>query len=177
MANPRQKTGLDEGQSRDLRLRETCSRGGRGDRFPQMTQFEHWVLGGGAAFAGLSSGALMLFSAYFPETLIDKVYRGQHVQVELDSSACKSGIVGKLSCDSPYVGWHNRLSNEWTMFGKAEGSEVLDRNIFTNAPNSPGNISIWGVNGTFDNSGTISVRGERVGSLRPKPEGADLDHN
>jgi hypothetical protein len=131
------------------------------------------IVGGTAVVAGSFFATLALMDAYDTRNAVDLlqvVRRGAEVEIKLDPGACRDLPVGELSCDAPYVGHYDPAKNGWIITGRTKLSAAVLTNTFANAPNQPGNISIWGVLGTFDGTGRLFIQGKAAGTIRQSPK-------
>ena len=143
--------------------------------------FEKWVIVGTAAFAVSSSVALKLaISSEHPmrlglnEPLLSQIQRGAAVTVKLYPDACDFLEIGQLSCTAVYAGYYNRRKNAWVMTGELDSPKGhIVTGTFKNAPDQPGNISLWGILGTFDNDGNLILHGRVRGSIITAWQNAD----
>jgi hypothetical protein len=125
------------------------------------------IVGGAAVLAGSFFGTLWLMDSFGGPSMLDVVRSGAQVQVTFDPKVCATLSIGELVCDTPYVGRYEQAANRWTLSGKNKNIAGTSTNPATNAPNEPGNISIWGVLGTFDRAGTLRMQGKDAGTIRP----------
>jgi hypothetical protein len=140
----------------------------------QARTFERWVVVCTASFAVLSSVALTLaipnehpVRSGSDEPLLTQIRRGAAVIIQLYPVACEGRLTQELSCDSPYTGYYNRRNNAWVLTGRpSTAKDQIRTGAFTNAPDEPGNISLWGVLGTFDEKGNLAVSGVVLGSIK-----------
>ena len=123
--------------------------------------------------AGSFFATLALMDAYYdaPNTVspLNVIRRGAEVQIKLNPWACRNLTVGELTCDAPYFGHYDLAKNAWILTGRTALSTAVTTNSLTNAPNQPGNITIWGVLGTFDGSGRLFIAGKEAGTIRLQP--------
>ena len=117
-------------------------------------------------------GAAVLFGSFFVTlalidtndvSIVDQARRGAAVRIKLDPKACST--LGSLSCDTPYEGRYNSATNSWTISGRSSGSDKILTTSYTNAPNEPGGISIWGLTATFDRAGKLMRGNAVIGSV------------
>jgi hypothetical protein len=132
------------------------------------THRERWVIIGGAAFTLLFLVALYLLNGYHvrhPKPLLDAAWRGDTVRFTLHPQICETLALGELVCGKSYIARYAQLTNTWTVMGPTNRSTYLATTSFSDAPNEPGNISIWGVHGVFDNTGKLTIRGLDAGRV------------
>jgi hypothetical protein len=124
------------------------------------------IVGGVAVVAASFFATLALIDAYGGPSILDAIRQGAEVQVKFDPKGCGVLPLGELTCDAPYVGRYDPAANKWTLSGTVRGGSVLMTNSSINAPNQPGNISVWGVLATFDRAGALRVQGKDAGTIR-----------
>jgi hypothetical protein len=133
---------------------------------------QSWFIRGAGAtvvVAGSFFAALALIDAYDARnaaSLLDDVRRGAEVQIKFDPKTCSDNAVGELTCEAPYVGHYDQTTNNWVLTGRTRYSATVVTNAFANAPNQPGNISFWGILGTFNGSGRLFIKGKDAGTIR-----------
>jgi hypothetical protein len=117
-------------------------------------------------------GAAVLFGSFFVTlalidanavSVVDEARRGAGVRIKLDPKTCAS--LGSLSCETPYEGRYNSATNSWTITGRSRDSDKILTTSYTNAPNEPGGISIWGLTATFDRAGKLMRGNAVIGSV------------
>jgi hypothetical protein len=129
---------------------------------------ERWVITGGAAFTLLFLIALYLLNVYHvrhPKPLLDAAWQGETLYVTLTPQICKAIYLGELICGKVYLARYAQLTNMWTVMGPTRRSTDLATASFSNVPNEPGNISIWGAHGIFDNTGKLTIGGQDAGRV------------
>jgi hypothetical protein len=127
---------------------------------------ERWVIIGGAAFMLLFLIALYLLNVYHvrhSKPLLDAAWKGETLYVTLDPKICEAISLDELVCGKVYLARYARLTNTWTLKGPTRRSTYSATASFSNVPNEPGNISIWGAHGVFDNTGKLSIGGQDAG--------------
>jgi hypothetical protein len=125
------------------------------------------IVGGAAVLAGSFFGTLWVMDGFGGPSMLDLAWSGAQVQVTFDPKVCPTLSIGELVCDTPYVGRYEQAANRWMLAGKSKNIAGTFTNPGTNAPNQPGNLSIWGVLGTFDRAGTLRIQGKEAGTIRP----------
>jgi hypothetical protein len=119
-------------------------------------------------------GAAVLFGSFFvtlalidtnAASVVDEARRGAAIRVKLEPKPCATGLVGGLSCETPYEGRYDPATNSWTFSGRAAGSNNVSTSTYSNAPNEPGNISIWGLTAKFDRAGKLTQGDNVLGSV------------
>ena len=123
------------------------------------------IVGGAAVLAVSFFGTLWVMDSFGGPSMLDMARSGAQVQVTFDPNVCATLSIGELVCDT-YVGRYEQTANRWMLAGKSKAAVGTFTNPGTNAPNQPGNISIWGVLGTFDRAGTLRIQGKDAGSIR-----------
>jgi hypothetical protein len=117
-------------------------------------------------------GAAVLFGSFFATlalidgnagSIVDEARRGAAVRIKLDPRSCAS--LGSLSCETPYEGHYNSATNSWTITGRSRDSDKILTTSYTNAPNEPGGISIWGMVAKFDRAGKLMLGNAVIGSV------------
>lgn len=124
------------------------------------------IVGGAAVLAVSFFGTLWLIDNFGGPSMLDLARSGAQVQVTFDPKVCPALSIGELVCDTPYVGRYEPATNRWMFAGKNKNVAGTFTNPGTNAPNQPGNISIWGVLGTFDRAGTLRIQGKDAGRIQ-----------
>lgn len=119
-------------------------------------------------------GAAVLFGSFFvtlalidanAASIVDEARRGAPVRIKLDPKSCAAGLVGGLSCEAPYEGRYDSATNSWTFSGRAARNANVTTSTYSNAPNEPGNISIWGLTARFDRAGKLTQGDTVLGSI------------
>jgi hypothetical protein len=138
----------------------------------RMRAFEKWVLVGAAAFALSSSAGLTLaISDERParlgadEPLLSQIQRGAAFTIQLFPAACEYRVMRELSCTSLYKGYYNRRNNSWVITGKVANGQIVT-GTWKNVPDEPGNISLLGLPGTFDEAGNLFLSGKVRGIIK-----------
>ena len=124
------------------------------------------IVGALVVLCGSFYGTLMLMDAHDAGSLTGLVRAGAEVEIRLNPKVCPQLVLGELSCEAPYVGRHDPVTNMWMLTGRSKGSAALATNALKNAPDEPGNISIWGVLAKFTNAGTLIIQGKEAGTVR-----------
>jgi hypothetical protein len=124
------------------------------------------IAGALAVLCGSFYGALMLLDAYDAGSLTGLARAGAEVEIRLNPKVCSQLVLGELSCEAPYVGRHDPVTNMWTLTGRSKDSATLTTNALKNAPDEFGSVSIWGVLGKFTNAGSLIIQGKEAGTVR-----------
>jgi hypothetical protein len=111
-------------------------------------------------------GSLWLYTSNRQITLQEKARRGDQIEVKIDPKVCPMPALGELTCEFLYVGRYDLGTNGWALRGRSNWSDKMATNTLTNAPNKLGSISVWGIDGTFDNDGRLFVKNKEVGRIR-----------
>jgi hypothetical protein len=101
--------------------------------------------------------------------VVDEARRSRRVVITFDAAVCRAGLIGNLQCGIPYHGRYTPAKNTWVVTGRM-GDQPYDTTSppYDNAPDGPGNISVFGVVGKFDREGKLSLRGvENAGTVVP----------
>jgi hypothetical protein len=129
---------------------------------------ERWITGATAAFALLSVVVLHLVGAYdraHPESLIDGARRGAVLQVTFNDDACKELALGEVVCGHRYFARY--FNKNWTARGLTTAHPTRESiATFPDLYPRPGSISIWGIAGTFDSTGKLTVQGSEAGTVQ-----------
>src|ERR1700722_2887650 len=119
-----------------------------------------------AVLAGSFFGSLFLIDKYESGSILNETRRGADVWIRFDFEACESNRTGTLICGIPYRAHYERATNRWTVTGPSTSQTANLTDSYTNAPNSAGYISVWGIVGSFDETGNLKFKGVSVGAVR-----------
>jgi hypothetical protein len=131
---------------------------------------ERWVIVATAAFVLLSAVVMHQVGAYnraHPESLFVGAKRGAMLQVTFNTGACNELVLGEVVCGGRYLARYSSKTNRWTVRGPTTIDPTAESTAtFPNNHDEPGSISIWGVEGSFDDTGKLIVRGTEAATVQ-----------
>jgi hypothetical protein len=125
----------------------------------------------GKLFAfGKVAGSVQFSKAASNYPLKEEAWRGASIEVVLSPEICEVGQLGELICGVPYVGKYDKTTNAWTFTGPTKLSEQPSTASFDNAPRKMGALSLWGLSGSFNDTGSLFVFGIEAGVVKLAPQ-------
>jgi hypothetical protein len=97
--------------------------------------------------------------------LTQRVFEGAPASVLIDGDACAKSDFGTLLCGYNYLAQYNNQANSWSVTGFNRDTHGVGTWVYSNAPNGPGNMSMWGKLFTFNNDGIVFAEAVKVGLI------------